>query len=137
MAESEHNEWGNFALDYELDHAELADLDFLLMDIMDEDCFDDEHMGQLGSGDIPSDLTNLSKPAMADLPPPEMPASPKASTHRSRFSKCTDEEVNRLFEARQTVSTKRNTNWGVKIIQGNNCLTYSKKEKKYAKFCGK
>jgi hypothetical protein len=30
------SEWGNFALDlYELDHAELADLDFLLMD-MDE-----------------------------------------------------------------------------------------------------
>jgi hypothetical protein len=58
---------------------------------MNEDCFDVE--GQLGSGDIPSDLglTNLSKPAMTDLPPPEMPASPKDATPRSRFSKCTDE----------------------------------------------
>jgi hypothetical protein len=70
---------------------------------------------------------------MADLPPPEMPASCKASTYRSRFSKCSNEEVNRLFEAHQTVSTKQNTNWGVKIIQGNIRLV----KKKYAKFSGK
>jgi hypothetical protein len=56
MAETEESEWGNCALNHDLDHVDLADLDFLLMN---EDCFDVEYLGQLGIGDILKELTNL------------------------------------------------------------------------------
>ncbi|XP_062594066.1 uncharacterized protein LOC134255555 [Saccostrea cucullata] len=65
------------------------------------------------------DITeNLSIPALSDLPKPETPAIPlNVLKTGNRFKESTDDEVNRLFEARQTPGTKKNTNWGCKMFQ--------------------
>lgn len=45
-------------------------------------------------------------------------ASLKPPPPTKRFKETTEEEIQKLFEARQTNSTKKNTTWGCKMFQG-------------------
>lgn len=42
------------------------------------------------------------------------------NTSMKRFKTVSEDEIKKFRDSRQTESTKRNTKWGVKIIQGNN-----------------
>lgn len=52
-------------------------------------------------------------------------ASLKPPPQTKRFKETTEEEIQKLFEARQTNSTKKNTTWGCKMFQGNNIYKYT------------
>lgn len=49
---------------------------------------------------------------MEGLPRPGVPAPPK------RFKSMTEEQIQMFEDSRQSNSTKRNTKWGVKLLQG-------------------
>lgn len=110
---SEDMEYGNFEVVW-TDEPYLTN--FLRTD-------DDDNL--LGSMDFlcstPSDTTVsqtldsiASQPALTDLPPPETPLIPQPS----RFKNVDTSTIEYFEGLTQAKSTKRNTLWGIKILQG-------------------
>ncbi|OWF49932.1 hypothetical protein KP79_PYT04022 [Mizuhopecten yessoensis] len=56
---------------------------------------------------------NLHNSALDELPPPETPCLPR---NHGRFNKASEEEIENLFDERQSKSTKKNTAWGLKVF---------------------
>ncbi|XP_021357337.1 testicular acid phosphatase homolog isoform X2 [Mizuhopecten yessoensis] len=58
---------------------------------------------------------NLHNSALDEfIPPPETPCIPR---NRGRFHKASEEEIENLFDERQSTNTKKNTAWGLKVFQ--------------------
>ena len=55
----------------------------------------------------------LEKPVLAWLPKPETPAQ---AAEPKRFRSLTENEFQEFQDSRQSCSTKKNTNWGIKIF---------------------
>ncbi|XP_061191035.1 uncharacterized protein LOC133199206 [Saccostrea echinata] len=80
-------------------------------DIQSEaDDFDENHSRSSEGSEIGEDTEKPSKPATG-----KSNIFPRQK--KKRFKKSTDEEISRLFEARQTAGTRKNTTWGCKMIQ--------------------
>ena len=112
---------GSFAIELPPLPAKMDILDFLASD--DEDFktiyLNTMELVQLSASSVPEDIQNIiTQPAITDLPPPETPAPGTSSPTKKRFKTTTAEEIDHLFGARHTSSTKRNTAWGMKIFQG-------------------
>lgn len=105
----------------------LATPDFLDMN-MDLDDFD-MLLSQLVTSDL-MDCTQtfrmtaeLEKPADAILPPPETPCKPDEKC--KRFKCKTEQELKKYEDMHQSASTKSNTKWGMKNLQGMyNCTNF-------------
>ncbi|XP_062585459.1 uncharacterized protein LOC134247142 [Saccostrea cucullata] len=105
--QSQH-QFGHFGFD-EIE-MECDDCDFETIDF--------QNLDMLCSSQLEDITENLSIPAFSDLPKPETPATPlNVQKTGNRFKESTDDDVNRLFEARQTLATKKNTSWGCKLFQ--------------------
>jgi hypothetical protein len=106
-------------------HVELAAAVMPELDFSSD--IDDAEMVAASIGATSKDIATLINrgSALTDLPPPETPAHheapPPPAQKINRFKHCTAEEVEYLFDARQSSNTKRNTVWGVRIFQGKHC----------------
>ncbi|XP_061190313.1 uncharacterized protein LOC133198205 [Saccostrea echinata] len=80
------------------------------------DADDFENLSHSDSSEIGENISKIpSKPTTSKRSQRELNLFLRQKANR--FKKSTDEEIKRLFEARQTPGTKKNTTWGCKMIQ--------------------
>lgn len=109
---------GNFTLEVDDDLQNLVD-------------FNDPEFDFLLSTDVATNisevplyqfLTEITKSEDPALPPPGQPSANTGQTEgekRKRFKTVVDHEtIKNLQEMNQSTSTKKNTKWGMKILQG-------------------
>lgn len=108
-------QYGNFAV-YLPDNLELSSDDEYLRDVnLDE-------LETAAASSVSSTIDQhilqeiLQQSAIENIPKPEMPCTP--SPANKRFKSVSKEQMDELFDARQSNATKKNTIWGMRIFQG-------------------
>ena len=108
---------GNFALDFDLG---LGSMDFLA-DTNDDEWLSTIDFGQFGAiqasslGDHSAyQKMEESLQQTEDLPAVETPSSPAAK----RFKSVSSDEITKYESMHQSEATKKNTQWGMRILQG-------------------
>ncbi|KAJ8321109.1 hypothetical protein KUTeg_002696 [Tegillarca granosa] len=101
-------------------HVDFGNFTLYPPDLWEMNSSDDEFLQHTNSS-IECDTQKLDEclkqPAL-DIPPPELPATVSTSEPlQKRFKTVSKQEQERLFEARQAPTTKKNTLWGMKIFQ--------------------
>lgn len=120
MASDEH---GDFKVRLEMEE-NGENLDFLQE--IDEDFFIDEMVDPFSTINDAGASENSEK-LIAEMKRTLENANSE-NTSMKRFKTVSEDEIKKFRDSRQTESTKRNTKWGIKIIQGNH---FSFKIEKY------
>ncbi|KAJ8303660.1 hypothetical protein KUTeg_018770 [Tegillarca granosa] len=116
MEDINHDDFGNFTL-YPPVLWEMNSSDDEFLSTINYDELDSIQISSIGCDTEKLDEC-LKQPAL-DIPPPELPATVSTSEPvQKRFKTVSKQEQERLFEARQAPTTKKNTLWGMKIFQG-------------------
>lgn len=111
MASDEH---GDFKVRLEMEE-NGENLDFLQE--IDEDFFIDEMVDPFSTINDAGASENSEK-LIAEIKRTLENANSE-NTSMKRFKTVSEDEIKKFRDSRQTESTKRNTKWGIKIIQGN------------------
>ena len=99
-----------FTLWFDKMTADSGNFDILTNFLLDDYLFDNEN--DFFDDELNKALLEIDTTQLYEQTPRENNESEK------RFHKASDDELQVLFDSRQSKSTKKNTTWGIKIFQG-------------------